>query len=320
LRWQALGFDETGIAQHFVPQIVQPIRRLAGTTIDWKAVLRGLLSTESIAEKVAGAYRTCLYGDATLQDLPDDAAGAGPRFVINASSVQSGVLWRFSRPYTWDYRVGRIDRPTLPLATAVASSSAFPPFLSPMTLRLRNEDYVKGSGTDLQRPPFTTRPTLTDGGVYDNLGLETAWKRYRTILVSDGGAALPVQGKAHHDWPRHVYRVLAMIDNQVGSLRKRQVIAAYQLPHDEGPTWRDGTYWGVRTDIRDYELADPLPCPHAATLKLAEEPTRLAALSNATQERLINWGYAVCDAAMRRWVVPGAARPPAFPYPAAGVG
>jgi hypothetical protein len=29
---------------------------------------------------------------------------------------------------------------------------------------------------------------LTDG-VYDNLGLETAWKRYETVLVSDGGGS-----------------------------------------------------------------------------------------------------------------------------------
>ena len=31
---------------------------------------------------------------------------------------------------------------------------------------------------------------LTDGGVYDNLGLETAWKRYTTIVVSDGGGQM----------------------------------------------------------------------------------------------------------------------------------
>jgi hypothetical protein len=28
------------------------------------------------------------------------------------------------------------------------------------------------------------------GGVYDNLGLETAWKRYSTILISDAGGKL----------------------------------------------------------------------------------------------------------------------------------
>ena len=36
---------------------------------------------------------------------------------------------------------------------------------------------------------------LTDGGVYDNLGLETAWKRYETILVSDGGGQMQPEGE-----------------------------------------------------------------------------------------------------------------------------
>ncbi len=33
------------------------------------------------------------------------------------------------------------------------------------------------------------------------------------------------------------------------------------------------------------------------------------------QERLINWGYAICDAAMRRWVDASLPPPTAFPYP-----
>ena len=110
--------------------------------------------------------------------------------MINASNVQSGALWRFAKPYMADYRVGQVPRPKLSLATAVAASSAFPPVLSPCTLRLDQSDYTPGSGTDLQHEPFTTRVVLTDGGVYDNLGLETAWKRYRTILVADGGGQM----------------------------------------------------------------------------------------------------------------------------------
>ena len=34
-----------------------------------------------------------------------------------------------------------------------------------------------------------------------------------------------------------------------------------------------------------------------------------------TQERLINWGYAICDAAMRRWVDRRLPPPKGFPYP-----
>jgi NTE family protein len=38
------------------------------------------------------------------------------------------------------------------------------------------------------------------------------------------------------------------------------------------------------------------------------------------QERLVNWGYAICDAAIRRYVDTTIAPPLGFPYPSAGVG
>jgi NTE family protein len=55
-------------------------------------------------------------------------------------------------------------------------------------------------------------------------------------------------------------------------------------------------------------------------MKLAATPTRLAHLSNATQMRLINWGYAICDAAMRAYVDRSLPAPTDFPYPSVGVG
>jgi NTE family protein len=67
-------------------------------------------------------------------------------------------------------------------------------------------------------------------------------------------------------------------------------------------------------------LPDALPSPADKTLTLAETPTRLKRLDGALQERLINWGYAVCDAAMRRHVLPHAAVPSGFPYSGAGLG
>jgi NTE family protein len=38
------------------------------------------------------------------------------------------------------------------------------------------------------------------------------------------------------------------------------------------------------------------------------------------QEHLINWGYAICDAAMRKWVDPALRAPAGFPYPTSGIG
>ena len=46
---------------------------------------------------------------------------------------------------------------------------------------------------------------------------------------------------------------------------------------------------------------------------------RLKRLGDDLQERLINWGYAVCDAALRRHLQPPPAKPAGFPYPAAQV-
>ena len=64
----------------------------------------------------------------------------------------------------------------------------------------------------------------------------------------------------------------------------------------------------MRSDIADFGLADALPAPHAATLALAMLSTRLARLDGDVQERVINWGYAACDAGLRAHVDAGAAR------------
>jgi NTE family protein len=309
LAWPRLDPAGGGTPGALDAAFVQPIRELARRTIDASSVIVGALTPDTVSERVAKAYRRHVFGDATLQDLPDK-----PRFVMNATSVQSGALWRFSKPYMADYRVGRVERPDVALADAVAASSAFPPVLSPFELDLRGFDWITEQGNDLTEGEYRERAVLSDGGVYDNLGLETAWKRCSTVLVSDAGGHMSAEPDPDHDWGRHLFRVLKVVDNQVRDLRKRQAIDAFKAGT------KDGAYWGVRTDIADYGLHDALPCPHEATLALAALPTRLARTDDRTQERLINWGYAVCDAALRAHVDPTVAAPAGFPYPDAGVG
>ena len=312
LRWKQLKFNENNRATNLQELVVNPIRRLADNTIDQASIIKGLLLPRiTIADEIASAYRKYLFGKATLQDLPSD--NEGPRFVINATNVQDNVLWRFSKPFMGDYRVGLIRNPKLDLAIAVAASSAFPPFLSPVVLKLKAADFDPSTKGALQVEPYTSEVFLTDGGVYDNLGLETAWKTYETILVSDGGGGSSDQPKPKRDWLRHVYRVLHLLDTQVRSLRKRQIIGSYQLG------LRKGTYWGIRTNIKDYKLPTAVDCPFEKTLLLANTPTRLQRLDGSLQECIINWGYAVCDAAIRTHVNPALPTPADFPYPAAGV-
>ena len=78
---------------------------------------------------------------------------------------------------------------------------------------------------------------------------------------------------------------------------------------------RKGTYWGITTDVANYPEPHGLPCPPELTAPLAALPTRLARVSEENQERLINWGYAVCDYAIRAHLDPNLPRAKAFPYP-----
>jgi NTE family protein len=309
-RWSDLNFVD-GVARNFVDAFVEPVRRMAGTDVDVGAVVLGSLLPGTVSERVARAYRKRLFGDATLQDLPDT-----PRFIFNATNLESGVLFRFSKPYLADYRVGRIPNPDIDLAVAVAASSAFPPVLSPCTLNLKDYDWTTEDGNDLTAPDYRNEIKLSDGGVYDNLGLETAWKRYKTVLVSDAGGHVDDDPDPGSDWLRGTARVLKLIDSQVRCLRKRQVIDSFKAKA------RDGMYVGIRSDIADFPVR-ALTADHAKTLELADLPTRLDALDNTQQERLINWGYIVCDAGLRSHVLPHELRDvtaTTLPYPDQALG
>jgi NTE family protein len=310
----ALAWDRIHDGAHpdaaFVHNVVDPVRALARITIDKPSIIRGLLLPGSSSDQIVKAYAKHLFGGATLQSLPD-----APRFVINATNLQTTTLWRFSKPYMGDWQVGRILNPKLRLATAVAASSAFPPFLSPRTIELDANAFERPDPkATLQRPPFTTKTVLSDGGVYDNLGLETVWKRYRTCLVSDAGMKTGADGDPHTDWVRGSMRVTDLIDSQVRSLRKRQLLGSFVAPEGD-LNHRKGAYWSIRGDAADFPAAaSNLPCPFGATAKLATVPTRLATLPDDIQERLINWGYAICDRALRSYFDPNLPAADHFPF------
>jgi NTE family protein len=325
LKWPKI-LAEHNPAQVYRNEVIDPLREFARQPIDIFAWLRGtLLRGKSPIERLVAALDDVLFDGATLQDLPDH-----PRFVFNATNLSTGVLWRFSKPYMADYRLGCIPRPRVPLAVAVAASSAFPPFFSPLRRRVDPARYSTTEecrGQTLSSPPaelhaMRKRPRLADGGVYDNLALETVWKGFRNVLVSDGGGGFQDQAAVPSDLILQSVRVTQTIDRQVRALRRNILIRSYQEAEGPGIGWRRGAYWGIRTDIDDYKAPGKLPCPTAHTRVLADEPTRLWRMAEVTQERLINWGYAVADAAVRAYYGPvkEAPSPLAFPYPDIGVG
>jgi NTE family protein len=307
INWGKLDFDADGVANAFANQVAYPLRTLARHTIDVRVALQRLVGLNN-GSRAAPQLAKYLLGTSTLQDLPDN-----PTFIFNATNLQSGVLWRFQKAYLADYLVGRIDKPRTLVSVAVAASAATPPFLSPVVLRFNASDFVPDSGLSLQRAPYTTKVALADGSLLDTLGLETVWKRYSTILISDGGAVDYPQGNVSLNWALQLPRVVQLTNSRTSGMIKRQAINAFVERQ------RKGTYWGIGSSVYAFSVKDPLPCPPAATSMLAQLPGRLGALDSLVQERLINWGYAIADAAIRSHLDVGLPRPPNFPYPSARV-
>jgi NTE family protein len=319
LNWAALSAPGADFQNIFVAGM----RQMAWERVDIFAIVSGLLRG-NVAERVAAVYDRVLFKGARLQSLPDE-----PRFIFTSANLQTGALWRFSKPYMGDYKVGRIFSPDLPLATAVTASSAFPPLLSPLVLRLDPRDFIPAQpSSGLSDPQYRARVVLSDGGVYDNLGLEPIIKRTRTVLVSDGGRPFSTTPRPSGLWPLQLGRVLRCEDNQVRGLRKRALIDCFQLQADllaDGTDpqrrqayrqlARTGTYWGINTHVADYPVRGGLACPSELTDRLTRIPTRLWRMPEEDQERLINWGYAVCDYAIRAHVDPTIAPAKAWPYP-----
>jgi NTE family protein len=307
-----------GIATDFYNQVVQPVRDLGYRTLDRKAVLEGaLLPGVDSSDLIVKGYDDYLFQGKTLQDLP--APSTGPEFMFCATNVQSGVLFRMTRAYLWDYRVGRFDNPGLPVSHAVTASSAFPPVLSPFRIDCRKWklQVTPGTGTDLESETFTEFLYLTDGGVYDNLGIEGAWKSFRTVFVSDAELGFDAEVEPSENYLGHLRRVAAISGRQSVALRKRFLIDAYQTQ----PKARLGCYWCNRGDVQKYQSTPPatypfpIPQSEAETRDLANYGTRLARVETDVQERLINWAYLICDMSLRKNFDSTLPVPANLPYP-----
>jgi NTE family protein len=319
-----------GEFKNFKQVCVEPLLEFSKRSIDVANALIGVLPWTSAAEELADSYERHLLGPRTLQDLPDE-----PHFVFCATNLQTGVLWRFSKPYAGDYVIGRLDRPKLRLALAVAASSAFPPVLSPLKLEFPTGSFTSWPGgagpiaaADLA--DFRARVLLTDGGVYDNHGIEPLVKRYATIFVSDGGAPFARSPDVNTDPIGQVRRVLDLTDNQVRALRRRDLIDRFITGNrdaDEAKLVSDqahgrlGAYWGIDTDPTKVAQPQALACDPAITHRLALLGTQLRDYGEEISKQLINWGYAICDRSIRsNYKGEFAEANASWPYPEAAIG
>lgn len=231
--WDRLDFDATsGVARRFKDLFLHPLLAFAQTTSDFPSIVLGIAAPWTTASRqVAKRYRALLGADANLNKLP-----LRPRFFFCSSNLTTGSLFRFSREYIADFRLGVHRDPNFDLATAVAASAAFPPVLSPLRLDLRPVKFVMepidGRILPTADPSLLKRAVLTDGGVYDNHGLQPLLERCRMLLVSDGGAPWTTSTGGFYRWLPQLKRVLDMTDNQVRALRRQDLMRRFMAAED----------------------------------------------------------------------------------------
>jgi NTE family protein len=278
----------------------------------------------------------------TLSHLPDPTK-EGPRFIFCATNVATGACWHFHggpRARMGDFYTGYFDAGDVAVAEAVAASSAFPPGFGGLKLvPPRAPDRV--DPWESERKPTTKAGRLiapksgqavmlTDGGVYDNLGVEPVWERCRTLLVSDAGHPFTT---AANSWQALVPRLARAADiaaEQVGAVRKRWMIERIQLGDwlrqhassvKELPpaiAGRDGTIWAIDTPPQNFPVKPTQCYGDDALALLANIRTDLNAFSDDEQMFLINHGYWLADAGIQQHATKlAAARSAAFhwPYP-----
>jgi NTE family protein len=119
--WTKIVWDDAGVAKNFDDIYLRPLLDFAQATVDLRCFTYGTISPGTTAAKEAAKkYRELFGTDADLRTLPDC-----PRFIFCASNLSTGSLFRFSKRYVADYRLGQHFNPKLELAVAVAASAAF---------------------------------------------------------------------------------------------------------------------------------------------------------------------------------------------------
>jgi NTE family protein len=281
------GFD-TGIAK--------PLCDLAGTNIRTGAALTRLNPLNIRNPNAASNVLAERYAEAitkrSIAELPDR-----PRFIFCATDLQFRTQWvidsglnrqgsdvaGYQHPVPDDWTVAR----------AVAASSCFPGVFPPMQLDLEPASLTGGTYDGIDRDDLCRDIELTDGGVFDNLGLEPVWQDHAVILASDGSPSFGPTPDLGPLWPS--LRPIVTLLEQATTVRKRWLMSNYMKQI------YDGAYWGIASLPSNFDPPpDTLVYPDDLIEHvISQVRIELDAFSPAEMAVLENHGYLMCDLAIR---------------------
>lgn len=260
--------------------VIRTIIRLA------RAFVRQGASSRRSSPPVRKYSRTEAFRDVIAKSLfcdtvVRDVARPSLHTVINATELRTGSAFRFGSRESGCWRFGTISPEDALVADAVAASAAYPVYLPALERKYR---FTKNG-----RSSDPTRVLLTDGGVFENLGV-SPMEPGRTptistnvfnpdyIICCDAGAGLFDDDSYPTRWPSRMYRSFLTVFRKVQDAKRKQLhhlsdtgeISGFALCYlgqqDNALPWVPA---GLprRDEVRDY-------------------PTNFAAMSTADIDRL----------------------------------
>ena len=223
--------------------LVRTRHYLTRTDIQRGALLSGGFRPKDLihrrAKLISRSMQDCWGISGSLNDVPFE-----PRWVLNATTYESGKNWRFiPQQRMGDYVVNYVEKPSIPLTDAMAASAAYPSLIGPLVLNTKKFSWFKfEGGKQIPTQPRFKKLHLWDGGVYDNLGVEALFKiqdndKYQDdsnfLIVSDASNAIEIKKHSIWFWKR-AYRLMTAAIDQVRSLRARVLINHFETHINSG--------------------------------------------------------------------------------------
>nr|WP_298097269.1 patatin-like phospholipase family protein [uncultured Shinella sp.] len=261
---------------------------LSKKSIAISSVVGGLISPFSTRlEKLAETYERDLFGTKKLSDLRN-----GPRIYFNATNLSTGNMFFFvagkslvpggdAGETMGEHESGTTAASDFPISRAVAASSAFPPVFPPLRV-----------DADVYPNALTEYVTLTDGGVYDNLGINPLLRNKRNPLdyciVSDGGKPFAITPEPTESGTIVLKEAINILMEQVRGLQFSRLQLAHQAKQGPKPLW-----FSIDSTEGEKRAGD------AAFASLIG--TNLKSLNTAEMDVLVRHGRALLNARLKKY-------------------
>ncbi|MCU7849377.1 MAG: patatin-like phospholipase family protein [Candidatus Thiodiazotropha sp. (ex Lucinoma kastoroae)] len=210
------------------------------------SVLGGMFDPfESRLDKLAKSYDQHLFDKARLEAL-----AGGPRIYFNSTNLSTGNMFFFvaggdGASEMGEWELGQQPASNVRISRAVAASSAFPPVFPP--LKLDQEDFDSGE---------VEYVTLTDGGVYDNLGVNPLLRDRNQLdyaIVSDAGKPFTIDEKPTDKGSMVLVESIGILMEQVRGLQFSRLQLQHAAKAGPKPLW-----FSIDSDIGQQQDGDAI--------------------------------------------------------------